>query len=974
VAAHAADAFILENGLPRAEIVIAEKPERTVRLAAAELREYVEKMTGARLPIVTEPSGKAVKLFVGRSPHTDQLGITTHGLKYGAYRLVSGADWLVFLGDDADFIPIEPWARNNGDIASGRLQAAWDQVTGTKWGVPNGGMYKNRLRLPPETGLPDGAVVPPKAPPFEIWGMDERGSFNAVCGFLKRLGVRWYLPGELGETVPTLKSIPLARIDETVRPDFEVRRFSGRFATVPLDTAKWMMHLGMRDPYGLMVAHGMATITSRDDVYAEHPEWYALYGGVRRYVPGYSKNQLCYSNEALFQQAVRFCRVMFDHYGYDAVSVMPPDGYTAICQCEKCAGQDQLERGSRGSLSNHVWDFVNRVAKEVAKTHPDKLVVNAAYGAYTLPPTNIEKLEPNVQVVIVGGRRPRSSRPEDQDEVRKLREGWKEKSDRPYIIFENYPITGRGWYLPAFVARTIGRSVNETKGESRGEDIWLSFGPDFESKDLGFNHFQVYFTAAMYWGGKNQSVNALFEEYCTTCYGPAAAEMRAFLEFCEANWTDMETDKSKADAALTLFAKVQHKVETGTVYARRIALIDEYLHGLRRKSALMAQKRGVVPKLRMVGEAKDIVIDGKLDDEYWQNCPVAATGKLRELQTGRTPTFGTTVKSGWTGDSVYFAIRCEENPGEKLNVTATKKEDSAIWYGDVVELLLATDMHSYYQIAVNPAGAVVDYDRGADKSGWSSWESQAEAATSVADDHWNIEIRIPVNDDENDPLNQLIGKKPTQSLPWHVNICRQRTRENGVEHSAFSPTGAGGFHDPMKFAHFYDGRSHTFEADPTVADFITVMRAASQLATEKKHAEALAAFVAVADGAQGKVTDLQKSAALKQAAAVARVMKDYAGADELTARIPIEAERKNAEMLNLLSLRKTEELIGRFGDEDLTKWPFWAAGEAYFMRGRAYAAVGAKAKAVAEFNAALELTGDTRAKNEIREALTKLAP
>ena len=39
-----------------------------------------------------------------------------------------------------------------------------------------------------------------------------------------------------GEVVPTLKSIRLPKIDETVRPDFEIRRFNVRFATVPLET------------------------------------------------------------------------------------------------------------------------------------------------------------------------------------------------------------------------------------------------------------------------------------------------------------------------------------------------------------------------------------------------------------------------------------------------------------------------------------------------------------------------------------------------------------------------------------------------------------------------------------------------------------------------------------------------------------------------------------------------------------------
>ena len=37
---------------------------------------------------------------------------------------------------------------------------------------------------------------------------------------------------------------------------------------------------------------------------------------------------------------------------------------------------------------------------------------------------------------------------------------------------------------------------------------------------------------------------------------------------------------------------------------------------------------------------------GKLDEDYWQNCPVAATCSFRELQTGRKPIYGTSVKSG----------------------------------------------------------------------------------------------------------------------------------------------------------------------------------------------------------------------------------------------------------------------------------------------------------------------------------------
>jgi hypothetical protein len=92
-------------------------------------------------------------------------------------------------------------------------------------------------------------------------------------------------------------------------------------------------------------------------------------------------------------------------------------------------------------------------------------------------------------------------------------------------------------------------------------------------------------------------------------------------------------------------------------------------------------------------------------------------------------------------------------------------------------------------IAISPAGHVVDLDRGAPRGQWFTWDAKAEVATHIADDHWTVEIRLPVTTDENDPLHQVIGRKPTQSLPWHINLCRQRIREDGQELSALSPTG-----------------------------------------------------------------------------------------------------------------------------------------------------------------------------------------
>jgi len=916
-----AQPLLVENGQPRAEIVISEKPTRMQRVAVHEFRQQIEKISGAKLPIVTQPSGNAVKVFIGAS---DSCPVKAEGLEDGAYRIASGADWLVLIGDDADFEPAGPFARNNSDIP--RAQAEWEKIVGAPYGLPNPGLYKHRTKI-----TLDGETL-------EVWGLDERGSFNAVTAFLQRLGTRWYLPGELGEVLPTMKTIELPKLDETVRPDFALRQFNFRFATCGPATALWAMRLGIRNDERLQIAHGMANMTNRQAVFAAHPDWFAIYGGKPDFKPGDSKCQLCYSNDELFRETVRYARALLDTFHFESVSIMPPDGYTSICQCEKCQGKDSTERNERGLLSDYVWDFVNRVAKEIGKTHPNAKVLNCAYGTYTLPPLKIDKLESNVLVGIVGGRRPINKggvKTEGESAPEALRAAWATKTANPIINFENYPFTDRGWYLPSFTADSLGDTVKATKGMSQGEDIWLTIRNDFDKVGVGFNHFLVYFTARAYWSGHEPE--AALREYCRLFYGPAETEMLSFFTVCEANWKVMDEDKTKADEVLALFDKAKAKAAATSVFGKRIALIDDFLKGLRMKSQQLGQKRGPVPTVRLVGDAQDIIIDGKLDDEYWQNCPAAATGRFRELQTGRVPTFGTTFKAGWQGSSVVFAIRCDERRGEKPNITTTRDDDAALWHGDAIEIELATETHSYYQIAISPSGHLVDLDRGAPRDRWFTWDSKAEVATQIADDHWTVEIRIPVTQDENDPLHQVIGRKPTQSLPWHINLCRQRIREDGQEHSALSPTGIEGFHEPTKFAHFYAGKSHVFDADPSVTDFVIGYRDA----TQKRKA---AGFIALAEG---KFTDFQKSAALEQAA-----LRDKS----VIERIPLAVVKKAAQMRSL----PAPEVIAQFGSEDITQWPFWKRGDGFHHRGHAYFIVKNGEKAEADLSAALEWIGDLR--------------
>jgi len=131
----------------------------------------------------------------------------------------------------------------------------------------------------------------------------------------------------------------------------------------------------------------------------------------------------------------------------------------------------------------------------------------------------------------------------------------------------------------------------------------------------------------------------------------------------------------------------------------------------------------------------------------------------------------------------------------------------SIWEGDCIEILLETQSHRYYQIAISPAGAVVDLDRKASKNDWPRWSSDAEVATRINDDSWSVEVRIPaagVEQEELLPFKGVAGNRPSEAFPWYFNVCRQRMHESGSEYSAFSPTGKG-FHCPEAFAKMYVG-------------------------------------------------------------------------------------------------------------------------------------------------------------------------
>jgi hypothetical protein len=801
------DTSIVQQRQPNAAIVIAERPTRMQQLAATELQAYIRKITGAELPIASKPSDTLpVTIYVGESEHTRRLGIQTSDLAYGAYRVKSGPTYLALVGrDDNHFMDkpgdaggVFPASREGRDAA----EKAWHEKHGQMWGTPFLSHYKDFNR---ELG---------------IWSLDEQGSLNAVNDFLRWLGVRWYMPGEFGEICPSMPSITVPDLDLTVRPEWSQREIHFHGATPTQISAAemmWQLRLGLRPLKESVGGHGTGFLLSTEWVKQNKPGFFALYGG-QRATEG--EGRPCYSSDGLFDSALGFSRLLVDQYGKSIVSLMPTDAYVAFCQCDKCIGRNIPERGFAGMLSDYVWQFMDRAAAELARTNPDARIMNYAYNTYQLPPTTIERFHPNLRVGICEGRQAFND-PEKKAASLALREAYLKKIPDGKLHFWEYYNTPDGH--PSYYPRIIAEDLKWLKGRVHGSMIEftrrkrITAADPAPDKKLAVAHLNLWLTTRLWWNPdaqemwwtRGRDVNALLEEYYHNFYGPAAQEMKAFIEFSEQNRHAMLTQAEPIDRAFELVAKARQAAGEGNLYAQRIQLVLDFLEPMKLVRDQLKVGRGDNPVATFVEleTLPQFTLDGKLDEPFWSRLTAY---QLKDIVTGAQTQPQTTFKLAWAGDSLYVAIRCQEPAMDKLHTPAGSDGDNSIFDGDSIEILLETPTHAYYQIAIDPQGHVNDLDRpnsiliGKTGRFETKWEAGIHVAAHRGEGYWSVEAKIPALGSAQEsilPFFGISGDKPTKEAPWYFNIGRVRKVDlPQPQLTIFSPTGEVSFHYMRKFA------------------------------------------------------------------------------------------------------------------------------------------------------------------------------
>ena len=247
-----------------------------------------------------------------------------------------------------------------------------------------------------------------------ISGGGTRGTLYGVYNFLeKQCGIRWWNPEE--EYVPETKSLSLSALDMRGKPVFIYRNVyrwpmaddMGRFAA-----RSRINHNGpnrIASQYGGAFYYGPPKHVHTFDEYIpeakyrkEHPEYFALVGGERK--GGNFRGQLCLSNpevrtvflNRLYRniRAGRHMAVFYETAEPRLYDISQNDD-AKPCSCPGCLAQIE-----KHGYSGQILLFVNSLAREVRKTHPDIMLTTLAYG-YSLPPPKDDiRAEDNVIVKI----------------------------------------------------------------------------------------------------------------------------------------------------------------------------------------------------------------------------------------------------------------------------------------------------------------------------------------------------------------------------------------------------------------------------------------------------------------------------------------------------------------------------------------------------------------------------------------------
>jgi len=376
----------------------------------------------------------------------------------------------------------------------------------------------------------DSILIRTKGNNLFLAGDRPRGTLYAVNTFLEDyLGVKWWTPSV--NYVPRKSTVRINDIDLTYKPPFMFR--DSYFVNVIDGRSEFPVHMRLNGHFqiippeqgGHYFIHGFVHTFNQmlpPAQYAkDHPEWYALVNGKRRF----ENAQLCLTNPEMKAEMIR---VALSWIGCNPaaglISISQNDAPAGACQCEKC----QAIVKETGSETGALIAFVNSVAEEIEKQYPGFLVETLAYQYSRKPPT---KIKPRKNVIIrlctieCDFAKPLEG-PTNKDFMADLNE-WKKISNQLFIWdyvanFTSYIIPMPNFQVLAPNIRTFAN--NKVTG--------LYEQGDGYNREASFCNLRLWMIAHLMW---NPSLNPdkLMKEYLNGYYGNAGPYLYKYIKVWE---------------------------------------------------------------------------------------------------------------------------------------------------------------------------------------------------------------------------------------------------------------------------------------------------------------------------------------------------------------------------------------------------------------------------------------------------------
>ncbi len=759
---------LVKDGKATAEIVMSKSAGPAVKTAANELQRHLEKISGAKLPIVNKASSNVENhVYVGESDFTRKFGFKLDDVKHDGFKIIAEKNYVILAGKEFYREPILKKYMNK--YTRDKL---WQEFTGHKWRFPCILDFRTYSK---ELGF---------------FAFDGTGTLYAVYDLLRQLGMRWYMPTKLGIVYPENKNITIEDQNIKREPEFPIREFEpvqGRFK----DEFLWYKFMKVGSAFMYPQEHSLGSVLKYPD--GNPKENYGIVNGKTNYkVP-----KLTY--EGLKLDLVNYLNKMlqaFPQLKYAAIT--PPDGWGDMDEKDAAAGWNkQKERGRLGRFSDYTWNFIMDVRKRMMKTHPDLKFITYAYSSNKLPPEKPERIPENVTVCFCQT----SSQfmlPQSKNDL-KIRDEWlKKMSNKDMLVYEYYyeHAPYRGFPpIPVIFTKFMQQSFSGMYDRCRlGILVCISW--DYQSKQAilrrpGLSHLMLYLHNRFCWD-RNLDLQAVLDEYYKLFFGPARAEMKEFYEFAESVWIRPEPREITAAGGFLKPADVTRyfdilkraKAKAGdSIYGKRIDLIASEMEPLKR---LFDNLKRTGPAIRGFEAKSKAKIDGDLTKKFWRDRPYSKDTfyKLKGMMNGREPRHvSTSVSFRWLPDNsaLVVGIECLEPKMRKIHAACKSRDAVGIYSDDNIEVHLETPQGIRPKIVVNSEGVVLDECINNNLADLKSFYTVKDIAVKKYPDRWTVEMKIDAK-----PLD---GKRPTKAFPWGVNICRQRLTGSRPEYYMLSPSG-----------------------------------------------------------------------------------------------------------------------------------------------------------------------------------------